>query len=131
MARELHPEIAERVFVADLSQPLSLEDGYFDFVGCNAVVQHIEPDLARVLRPGGVLQLMLKNWTGVRTVFDKDYGVERTFRLYDEHELMGVLQELGMMLIEGKAPEELGGFMYFTDTKLVDHCLFFARKRQV
>ena len=94
-----------------------------------AVVQHIEPDLARVLRLGGVLQLMVKNWTGVITVFYKGYGVERTFRLYDEHELMGVLQELGMMLIEGKSPEELGGFMYFTDTKLVDHCLFFARLR--
>ena len=139
VARELHPEIAERVFVADLGQPLPFEDRSFDFVACNAVVQHMEPEvvrdvvlpeLARVLRPGGVLQLIVKNGTGVITVFDKDYGVDRTFRLYDEHELLGILQELGMVLIESSSPEELGGFMYFTDPKPVDHCLFFARKGQ-
>ena len=137
VARDLHPEIAERVFVADMRQPLPFEDEFFDFVACNAVIQHIEqelvrdvvlPELARVLRVGGVLQLMVKNGTGVITVFDKDYGADRTFQLYDEHEVLSILQGQAMTLIEADSPEMLGGFMYFTDPKPVDHCLFFARK---
>jgi len=137
VARELHPEIAERVFVADMRDPLPFEDESFDFVACNAVIQHIEPELvrdvvlpelARVLRVGGVLQLMVKNGEGVITVFDKDYGVDRTFRLYDEHEVLGILQEQDMALIEGQSPEDLGSLLYFTDPKQVDHCLFFTRK---
>ncbi|MDP6495886.1 MAG: class I SAM-dependent methyltransferase, partial [Dehalococcoidia bacterium] len=136
-SRNLHPEIADRVFVADLRQPLPFEDASFDFVACNAVIQHIEPDLVRdvvlpeltrVLRPEGVLQLMHKNGTGTTTVFDKDYGVERTFQLHDEREMLGVLQERGMALIEAESPDTLGGFLYFTDPKPVDHCLFFTRK---
>ena len=139
VAQELHPEIADRVFVADLRQPLPFEDGSFDFVACNAVIQHIDPEpvqdvvlpeLARVLRPNGVLQLMLKNGTGIITVFDKDYGVDRTFHLYDEVEVLGVLEGQGMVRIEADSPEDLGGFLYFTDPKQVDHCLFFARKRE-
>ena len=138
VAQEIHPEIADRVFVADIRQPLPFGNASFDYVACNAVIQHIEPELvwdvvlpelARVLRPGGVLQLMLKNGTGVITVFDKDYGVDRTFHLYDEHEVLGVIQRQGMALIEARSPEELGGLLYFTDPKLVDHCLFFARQR--
>ena len=48
----------------------------FDFVLCNAVIQHIEPaialgttlpEYARVLRAGGVLQLMFKYGNGVAT----------------------------------------------------------------
>ena len=68
-AQDLHPEITDRLFVADLKYPLHFDDESFDFVACNAVIQHIEPDVvqgvvlphfARVLRPGGVLQLMFK-----------------------------------------------------------------------
>ncbi|MCZ6866438.1 MAG: class I SAM-dependent methyltransferase [Chloroflexi bacterium] len=70
VARQLHPEIADRVFVASLGEALPFDDNSFDFVMCNAVIQHIEPEvvrtvvfseLARVLRPDGVLQLMFKN----------------------------------------------------------------------
>ena len=137
VARELHPEIAERVFVADLSEPLPFESASFDFAACNAVIQHIEPDtvrgvvipeLARVLRPGGALQLLFKVGSGIITVFDKDYGVDRTFQLYEDSEMLEVLQAHGMTLIEAETPEELGGLMYFTDPKPVDHCLFFSRK---
>ena len=137
VAKELHPEIADRVSVADMREPLSFENDSFDFVACNAVIQHIEPDvvrdvvlpeLTRVLRPGGVLQLMHKNGDGVISVFDKDYGVDRTFRLYDEREMLRVLQGRGMTLIEAASPQELGGFLYLTDPKQVDHCLFYARK---
>ena len=137
IARELHPEIAERGFVADLAQNLPFDSESFDFVMCNAVIQHIEPDvvedvvlpeLARVLRPGGVLQLMFKNGNGVLTLFDKDYGVDRTFQLYDESDLLEVLQQHGMDLIKAGSPDKLGGFLYLTDGKGVDHSLFFARK---
>ena len=40
-ARRLHPEIAERVSVVDLREPLASLDSSFDFVMCNAVIQHI------------------------------------------------------------------------------------------
>ena len=135
-ARRLHPEIADRVEVADLRETLNYADGSFDFVLCNAVIQHIEPDvalgktlpeLARVLKPGGVLQLMFKYGDGVATVYDRDYGVDRTFQLYGVDEVLNVLAEEGL----GVVPEEsgkLGGIMYFKDPKPMDHCVFFARK---
>ena len=136
-ARELHPEIADRVFVADLNEPLEFGDESFDFVACNAVIQHIEPDVvrgvvlphfARVLRPNGVLQLMFKCGNDITTVFDKDYGVDRSFRLYQEHELLEILQGLGMTIVEDEDPLQLSGLLYFTDPKGVDHCVFYARK---
>ena len=135
-ARRLHPEIATRVEVADLREPLGYPDGTFEFVLCNAVIQHIEPDivlgvtlpeLARVLKEGGVLQLMFKYGSGIATVYDRDYASDRTFQLYEVDELLGLLQGQGLGVIpveEGK----LGGVMYFTDPKPMDHCVFFARK---
>ena len=137
VARVLHEEISDRVFVADLKYPLPFDDESFDFVSCNAVIQHIDSDVvhdvvlphfARVLRPGGVLQLMFKVGQGISTVFDKDFGTERTFRLYGEKELLNTLETLGLSLIEAESPNELGGLLYFTDTKAVDHCVFFVRK---
>ena len=136
---ELHPEIADRVFVADLAQHLPFESESFDFVVCSAVIQHIQPDLvqdvvlpelARVLRPGGVLQLMFKNGSGVLTLFDKDFGAERNFQLYDERDLLTALHQLGMKIVEADSPDRLGGFLYLTDGKGVDHSLFFARKER-
>ena len=135
-ARKLHPEIADRVSVADLRKPLSHQDGAFDFVLCNAVIQHIEPDIAlrvtlpefaRALKAGGLLQLMFKNGTGVAGVYDRDYGTDRTFQLYDVDRVLGVLEARGLTVV----PEEegkLGGVMYFKDPKPMEHCVFFARK---
>ena len=135
-ARRLHPEIADRVEVADLRQTLGYTDGSFEFVMCNAVIQHIDPDialgttlteLARVLKAGGVLQLMFKYGDGIATVYDRDYGVDRTFQLYAVDEVLNVLEHRGLKVIpevEGK----LGGVMYFKDPKPMDHCVFFARK---
>ena len=135
-ARRLHPEIAERVSVVDLREPLASLDSTFDFVLCNAVIQHIEPDialnttlpeLARVLKPGGILQLMFKYGNGVATIYDKDYGTARTFQLYDVKEVIEALitQRLRVIPQDG---ERLGGVMYFKDPKPMDHCVFFARK---
>lgn len=138
-ARARHPEIADRVSVADLSGPFPFPNESFDFAMCNAVIQHIEPDavlevtlpeLARVLKKDGVLQLMFKNGSGVLSVYDKDYDAQRSFRLYDEHELFGVLRAHDMELVEADAPDQLGGLLYFTDPKPADHCAFFARKRE-
>ena len=135
-ARRLHPDIAERVSVADLRQPLNYEDGSFDFIMCNAVIQHIDPDIAlgmtlpeftRLLRAGGCLQLMFKNGSGVATVYDRDYGVDRTFQLYETDEVVRVVSEQGLSIIPAEG-EKLGGIMYFTDPKPMEHCVFFARK---
>ena len=136
-AGELHPEIADRVSVADLRDPLGFPEESFDFVICSAVIQHIAPEqvvgvtlpeLARVLRPGGILQIMFKNGRGVTTVYDRDYGVERSFQLYDENEVLGVLRSHGLELVEADDPAILGGIMYFTDPKPVDHCVCYLRK---
>ena len=135
-ARRLHPDIAERVSVVDLREPLAYPDGSFDFVLCNAVIQHIEPgialgttlpEFARALKPGGILQLMFKYGSGIATVYDRDYGSDRTFQLYDVDEVLGVMTRLGMKVIPDEG-DKLGGVMYFKDTKPMDHCVFFARK---
>ncbi len=135
-ARRLHPEIAERVSVVDLREPLASLDSSFDFVMCNAVIQHIEPDialnttlpeLARVLKPGGILQLMFKYGNGIATIYDRDYGTDRTFQLYDVNEVIDTLTAQGLRVIPEDG-ERLGGVMYFKDPKPMDHCVFFARK---
>ena len=136
-AKELHPEIADRVSVADLRYPLRFPDESFDFVLCNAVIQHIVPqdvmgvtlpELVRVLRPEGVLQLMFKNGRGVATVYDQDYWAERSFQLYDEGELLEALGSRGMDLVEADDSGTLGGVMHFTDPKPMEHCVFHMRK---
>ena len=138
LAREMHPEIADQVTVADLREVLPFEDGAFDLVLCNAVLQHIPredvvvttlPELVRVLRPGGVLQLMFKHGEGVLSLYDADYGETRSFLLYDEHELLGILTTLGMELIQAQDKSEPGAIMYFTDPKGAGHCVFHLRKR--
>ena len=139
VARELHPEIAERVSVADLRKPLRYHAEVFDFVLCNAVIQHISPELVtkitlpelvRVLKPGGLLQLMFKVGDGVITVYDKDYESDRTFQLYDTDELVTLLYNLGLEIVPPEG-EKLGGVMYFIDPKPMQHCVFFARRSRL
>ena len=142
LGKELHPEIADRLQVADLGEPLPFGDGSFDFVTCNAVIQHLPtetterttlPELTRVLVPNGVLQLMFKVGSGVVTVEDRAYGtdsVARTFQLYSEHRLLEVLEVCGCTLIEAASKEELGGLIYFNDPKPMRYCVFWVRKRQ-
>ena len=138
-ARELHPEIADRVAVADLRLPLEFPNADFDFIACNAVIQHITPqavievtlpEFARVLRPGGILQLMFKNGHGVQTVYDRDYAVERSFHLYAEDEILDWLQSHDFDLVEAEASDQLGGIMYFSDPKPMEHCVFYVRKAE-
>lgn len=136
IAYQLHPEISDRVQTHDLRLPLPFESQSFDFVMCNAVIQHIAPDkvfgtvlpeLVRVLRFDGVLQLMFKNGDGIQSVYDKDYETERVFRLYDEHKILEKLRDQGMRLVPAER-EKLGGIMYFTDPKPMEHTVFFMRR---
>ncbi|MDP6495622.1 MAG: hypothetical protein QGI09_09450, partial [Dehalococcoidia bacterium] len=85
------------------------------------------PELARVLRPGGVLQLMFKVGHGIKTVYDKDYGSDRAFQLYAVKDIESVLASLGLDVVPQEG-EKLGGVMFFTDPKPMDHCVFYARK---
>jgi len=45
-ATRLHPEIVDRLLVMDLRKGLSFPASSFDFVMCNAVIQHIARDVA-------------------------------------------------------------------------------------
>ena len=140
VARALRPEFAARLQVADVQEPLPFNDSSFEIVLCNAVIQHIPrevvldrvlPEFARVLRPGGVLQLMFKPGHGVETAVDGAYGstgVARSFVLYDEGELLESLAALGLHLVEEESDEKLGGLLYFDDNKPMRHCVFWARK---
>ena len=140
LGEELHSEIADRLRVADMREPLDFETGFFDFVLCNAVIQHLTPEttetttipeLARVLAPGGVLQLMFKTGAGVATVSDRAYGadgVDRSFQLYDEHCLLKILEDCGCSLVEAEGSEDLGGMLYFSDPKPMRYCAFWVRK---
>ena len=135
-ALRLHPEITDRVSIADLRQPLEYADNSFDFVICNAVIQHIAPEtalgitlpeLTRVLKVGGILQLMFKNGRGIVTIYDKDYEADRTFLLYSTSDVLDLLMDHGLTVVPPEG-EKLGGLMFFKDTKPLDHCVFFARK---
>ena len=86
------------------------------------------PELARVLCPQGVLQLMFKNGRGILTVFDQDYGMEGNFQLYEENDILGILGQQKVTLIRPDSPDDLAGFLHLTDSKSVEHCLLFARK---
>ena len=136
-AQRLHPEIADRVSLVDLREPLPYPDASVDFVLCNAVIQHIIPEVAmgvtlpefaRLLTPGGVLQLMFKVGEGITTVYDAAYGVERSFQLYSDEQVIAKLESLGLSVVPAEA-DKLGGPMFFTDPKLTDHCIIFARKQ--
>ena len=140
IARQLRPEFSDRLQVGDIQERLPFDSCQFDIVLCNAVIQHIPravvfsgvlQELCRVLRPGGVLQLMFKPGQGVRTVVDPAYGsegVSRSFELYGEEELLDALAGLGLELVEEGPNGEMGGLLYFDDNKPMRHCVFWARK---
>ena len=140
VASRLRPEFADRLQVANIQDLLPFDDSSFEIVLCNAVIQHIPrdvvfagalPEFARVLRPGGVLQLIFKTGRGVGAAVDAAYGTEgvaRSFVLYDELELLEALGTLGLRLIEEKSDGKMGGLLYFDDNKPMRHCAFWARK---
>ena len=70
---------------------------------------------------------MFKTGRGIATVYDKDYGADRTFQLYSENEVIGLLADRDLSVIPAEG-EKLGGVMCFTDPKPMHHCVLFARK---
>lgn len=143
VGKKLHPEIADNLRVANLRDPLPFDNASFDLVLCNAVIQHLPPEtteittipeLARVLAPNGILQLMFKIGSGVVTVSDKAYAadnvdsVDRSFQLYDEHRLLNILEDCGCTLVEAVGSEDLGGMLYFSDPKPMRYCVFWVKK---
>lgn len=140
VTHEMYPELRERVLTTDLRKPLPFENDAFDFALSVSVLQHIEsqvvhqvtlPELARVLRPGGVLLLAFKRGKGTASVYDPHYEEKRHFLLYDEHEVLATLYSCGMGLIHSLSAKELGGLMYCTDVKGLRYCAFLAGKQPV
>jgi len=138
MARETHPEIAECVSTGNLGETLKYKNNTFDFVLCNCVIQHIQPEivrdvslteLVRVLKPGGILQFMFKSGTGFVSVFDPEYNINRDFYLYESKWICDILAKHNMSIIPRKG-NKLGGLMNFTDPKPMEHCVFYAQKEQ-
>jgi SAM-dependent methyltransferase len=136
-ALRLHPSLAGRVNVADLSEPLDFPEAEFDFVMCNAVIQHLSqeavlgttiPELARVLRPGGVLQLVFKCGSGTVTLHDPDYDAVRSFQLFQVPMVVSALEAQGMALVPAKDEHSLGGLMYYTNNNGLEHCAIWVRK---
>jgi len=137
LTHTLCPELIKRVFMADLRGSLPFGEEAFDFALCVSVLQHIDrevihqmvlPELARVLRPGGVLLLAFKRGSGTASVYDHDYQEERHFLLHDEDEVLQTLNACGMRLILGQSSGELGDLLFCTDVKGLRYCAFFARK---
>ena len=137
MGIDYYPHLKDRLWTANLAEKLFFPDQTFDFVICNAVIQHILPskvysttlpELVRVLKPGGILQIMFKVGKGIRTVFDENYRERRDFQLFQEHKILTHLSKNGMNLIESQEEEELSGLMYFTNPKGDKNCVFYTRK---
>lgn len=140
LTHKLRPDLSRRVFTADLREPLPFGDEEFDFALCVSVLQHIDqevahqatlPELARILRPGGVLLLAFKRGAGTASVYDHHYEEERHFLLYDEREVLQTLNACGMRLILGQSSDELGGLLYCSDVKGLRYCAMFVRKHVV
>ena len=136
VSHKLHPELRDRVRLGNIAESLPFLTDSFDFILCNSVIQHISPqdvsevtlpEFARLLKVGGVLLLMFKVGKGVASIYDKDYGMERTFQLYEVDSLISRLKQLNLDVIAPEG-ESLGGVMYFTDPKPMRYCVFFAEK---
>lgn len=137
VTKEMYPELMDRVLTVDLGKPLPFEDDAFDFALSISVLQHVEwqvlsqvtlPELARVLRPGGILLLAFKRGRGTVSVYDPHYEEERLFLLYDEYEILETLNSCGMNLVHSPSSNELGDLMYCTDVKGLQYSAFFVRK---
>ena len=50
-------------------------------------------------------------------------------QLYDEHDVLQALRSYGLEWDKAETPEGLGGIMYFTEPKPMDHCVFYVRRR--
>lgn len=135
-ASAYHPALVDRLFLGDLMQPLDFPDSSFDFIISNTVIQHINldslsnvtfPEWARILRPNGILQLMFRSGQGTQTIQDVEFQDQRSFYLYQPHEILQLLALHGFTLIpEGEG--SMGGIIYVTDIRPMENCIFCVRK---
>jgi 2-polyprenyl-3-methyl-5-hydroxy-6-metoxy-1,4-benzoquinol methylase len=86
-------------------------DGTFDLVVCHNVLEHIADDLgalqamARALRPGGRLSLLVPSQTGLFGPLDDAYG---HWRRYDRDQLAGLVADAGFEVESIRAQNTLG-----------------------
>lgn len=137
VAKRNHPELAAKLIVHDLREALPFADAFFDFAYCDSVIQHLAPsdvnemmlpEAVRILKPGGVLQLVFKCGNGVVTVHDPTYDEDRNFQLYDPDQILHRLQEVGMTLVEGDDTAVLGGVLRCADFRQISYCVMWTRK---
>ena len=132
----LHPGIADRLAVADIRVPLDVPTASLDFVICNSVIQHIDPEtvekvvfpsFAQVIRSGGVLLLVFKDGNGVLNFDDPHFQTSRSFMLYEVTEVQDWLSSAGLSLIypDGDRP---GRITRFRDGKGIRHAIGFWQK---
>ena len=132
----LHPGLADRLAVVDIRIPLDLPVASLDFIICNSVIQHIDPEtvetvvlpsFAQVIRSGGVLLLVFKDGRGVLNFDDPHFQTGRSFMLYGVPEVQDWLSSAGLGLIrpDGDRP---GGITRFRDGKGIWHAIGFWRK---
>lgn len=99
-------DYCKKAKVVDLNQdPLPFPDNYFDVVFSKSVMEHIEntehylSEMKRVLRPGGVLILMVPDWETQYKIFYQDpthihpYTVKSVERLLEMFEFKNVETE--------------------------------------
>jgi predicted SAM-dependent methyltransferase len=108
---------------------LSFEDGLFDWVICNHVLEHIKTDslavreINRVLKPGGQAILQVPFTTSVEENIEKDnennegsrsalYGQKDHVRIYALKAYLDLLQSAGFIL-HVQYPEELKKYQQF------------------
>ena len=132
----IHPELAERLTVADVREPLPFPSRSLDFVVCNSVLQHVTPEaveaivlpsLAGLLAPSGVLLLAFKSGIGELSIYDRDFRATRSFILHDEVKIADWLSASGLNLIP-RGKEFPGGLIRFRDGKGVPHVVGFWSK---
>ena len=85
------------------------------------------PEMLRVLKYGGVLQLMFKPGKAALGSLTRIMALPREFNLFEEKRIVEALEELGMKLVEGE-PERLGGLIRYTDRKNVLNCVIYLRR---
>ena len=88
--------VAAKFFVADFSKPdPRFPDATYDLVVCSEVLEHVEPwreivdNIARVLKPGGLLVLTTPNDPGQFSVLDEYAGHVRRFGWEELHSGLG------------------------------------------
>lgn len=122
---QLRPELALARVQADLEGGLPYPDGAFDAAVCSWVLQHLArpeaavAELARVVRPGGLVLLAVPNsppplkalqerlhplWNALRARLGKRRSYRAQVQFYDLARLRALAQGAGL------APERLQGF---------------------